>query len=348
MEIVIGLLIIAVGAFCQSSCYVPINKIKDWSWESYWIVQGVFAWLLLPLLGALLAVPSGHSLFELFTAEQSFNIWMTILFGVLWGVGGLTFGLSMRYLGVALGQSIALGTCAGLGTIMGPVLLNVFFPEQDPLSKLTFSVILGVVVTLIGIAIIGFAGSMKSAGLSEEEKKAAVKDFNFPKGLAIALLAGFMSGCFNVGLTFGADIKFAETQEMFAALPATFLVTLGGFVTNAIYCFYQNQKNKTWGDYKKGNVWGNNALFCLLASGLWYSQFFGLSLGQSFFEKGGTMYVLSFCILMALNVVFSNVWGIILKEWKGCSKKTITVLIAGIVVLIISTFLPTVIDSLSK
>lgn len=348
MEIVIGLIIIAIGAFCQSSCYVPINKIKDWSWESYWIVQGVFAWLLLPLLGALLAVPAGHSLFELFTAEQSFNIWMTILFGVLWGVGGLTFGLSMRYLGVALGQSIALGTCAGLGTIMGPVLLNIFFPEQDPLSKLTFSVILGVVVTLVGIAIIGVAGSMKSAGLSEEEKKAAVKDFNFPKGLTIALLAGFMSGCFNVGLTFGADIKFAETQEMFAALPATFLVTLGGFVTNAIYCFYQNQKNKTWGDYKKGNVWGNNVVFCLLAGALWYSQFFGLSLGQSFFEKGGTMFVLSFCILMALNVVFSNVWGIILKEWKGCSNKTISVLVAGIVVLIISTFLPTIIDSLSK
>ena len=348
MEIVIGLLIIAVGAFCQSSCYVPINKIKDWSWESYWIVQGVFAWLLLPFLGALLAVPEGHSLFELFTAEQSFNIWMTILFGVLWGVGGLTFGLSMRYLGVALGQSIALGTCAGLGTIMGPILLNVFFPEQDPLSKLTFSVILGVVVCLLGIAIIGVTGSMKSAGLSEEEKKAAVKDFNFPKGLAIALLAGFMSGCFNVGLTFGADIKFAETDKMFAALPATFLVTLGGFVTNAIYCFYQNQKNKTWGDYKKGNVWGNNLLFCLLAGALWYSQFFGLSLGQSFFEEGGTMFVLSFCILMALNVVFSNVWGIILKEWKGCSSKTISVLIAGIVVLIISTFLPTIIDSLNK
>ena len=348
MEIVIGLLIIAVGAFCQSSCYVPINKIKDWSWESYWIVQGVFAWLLLPFLGALLAVPEGHSLFELFTAEQSFNIWMTILFGVLWGVGGLTFGLSMRYLGVALGQSIALGTCAGLGTIMGPILLNVFFPEQNPLSKLTFSVILGVVVCLLGIAIIGVAGSMKSAGLSEEEKKAAVKDFNFPKGLAIALLAGFMSGCFNVGLTFGADIKFAETDKMFAALPATFLVTLGGFVTNAIYCFYQNQKNKTWGDYKKGSVWGNNVVFCLLAGALWYSQFFGLSLGQSFFEEGGTMFVLSFCILMALNVVFSNVWGIILKEWKGCSSKTISVLIAGIVVLIISTFLPTIIDSLSK
>ena len=325
MEIIIGLLIIAIGAFCQSSCYVPINKIKDWSWESYWIVQGVFAWLILPFLGALLAVPAGHSLFELFTAEQSFNIWMTIFFGVLWGVGGLTFGLSMRYLGVALGQSIALGTCAGLGTIMGPVLLNIFFPELNALDSLTFAVIIGVIVTLLGIAIIGIAGGMKSSALSEEAKKEAVKDFNFPKGLAIALLAGFMS-----------DL----TDPMFRTLPATFLVTLGGFVTNAIYCFYQNQKNKTWGDYTKGSVWVNNALFCLLAGGLWYSQFFGLSLGKGFLTESPTLTTLAFCILMALNVVFSNVWGIILKEWKGCSPKTIAVLICGIIVLVVSCFLP--------
>ncbi len=341
MEIIIGLIIIAIGAFCQSSCYVPINKIKDWSWESYWIVQGVFAWLVLPFLGALLAVPAGQSLFGLFAQAPSFNLWMTIFFGVLWGVGGLTFGLSMRYLGVALGQSIALGTCAGLGTIMGPVLLNIFFPELNALESLTFAVILGVVVTLVGIAIIGVAGSMKAASLSEEEKKAAVKDFNFPKGLAIALLAGFMSGCFNVGLEFGKDINFGElTDPMFRTLPATLLVTFGGFLTNAVYCFYQNQKNKTWGDYAKKSVWGNNLLFCLLAGALWYSQFFGLSLGRSFFETGGTMDTLSFCILMALNVVFSNVWGIILKEWKGCSQKTIAVLVCGIIVLIVSSFLP--------
>ena len=340
MDIVIGLLIIAIGAFCQSSCYVPINKIKDWSWESYWIVQGVFAWLLFPLLGALLAVPEGHSLFELFTGGSSFNIWMTIFFGVLWGVGGLTFGLSMRYLGVALGQSIALGTCAGLGTIMGPVLLNIFFPELNALESLTFAVILGVVVTLVGIAIIGVAGGMKAASLSEEEKKAAVKDFNFPKGLAIALLAGFMSGCFNVGLEFGKDINFELTDPMFRTLPATLLVTLGGFVTNAIYCFYQNCKNKTWGDYKKGNVWVNNIIFCALAGGLWYSQFFGLSLGKGFLTESPTLMTLAFCILMALNVTFSNVWGIILKEWKGCSQKTIAVLVIGIIVLIASTFIP--------
>ena len=341
MDITLGLLIIAIGAFCQSSCYVPINKIKDWSWESYWIVQGVFAWLLLPLLGAWLAVPEGHSMCELFNSGNSFNIVMTMLFGVLWGVGGLTFGLSMRYLGVALGQSIALGTCAGLGTIMGPVLLNIFFPEQNALDSLTSSVIIGVVVTLVGIAVIGVAGSMKASSLSDEQKKEAVKDFNFPRGLAIALLAGFMSGCFNVGLAFGADINFGDlTPDMYKTLPATMLVTVGGFLTNAVYCFYQNSKNGTWGDYRKTAVWGNNALFCLLAGALWYSQFFGLSLGKGFLTESATLTTLSFCILMALNVVFSNIWGIILKEWKGCSSKTITVLIVGIVILIISSFLP--------
>lgn len=341
MDITLGLLIIAIGAFCQSSCYVPINKIRDWSWESYWIVQGVFAWLLLPLLGAWLAVPEGHSMCELFNAGNSFNIVMTMLFGVLWGVGGLTFGLSMRYLGVALGQSIALGTCAGLGTVMGPVLLNIFFPEQNALASLTSSVIIGVVVTLVGIAVIGVAGSMKASSLSDEQKKEAVKDFNFPKGLAIALLAGFMSGCFNVGLAFGADINFGDlTPDMYKSLPATMLVTVGGFLTNAVYCFYQNSKNGTWGDYRKTSVWGNNALFCLLAGALWYSQFFGLSLGKGFLTESATLTTLSFCILMALNVVFSNIWGIILKEWKGCSPKTIAVLIVGIVILIISSFLP--------
>jgi L-rhamnose-H+ transport protein len=333
-------LIIAVGAFCQSSCYVPINKIKKWSWESYWLVQGVFAWLVFPFLGALLAVPAGHGLFEVYSADLQATL-LTMVFGVLWGVGGLTFGLSMRYLGVALGQSISLGTCAGLGTIMGPVLLHLFFPELNALASLTSAVIIGVVVTLLGIAIIGIAGGMKSATLSEEAKKEAVKDFNFPKGLAIALLAGFMSGCFNVGLEFGKELNFGElTQPMFRTLPATFLVTMGGFLTNAVYCLYQNRKNNTFSDYKETSIWGSNLIFCALAGLLWYSQFFGLSLGRSFFEAGSAMDTLAFCILMALNVTFSNVWGIILKEWKGCSNKTIAVLITGIAVLIISSFLP--------
>ncbi len=332
MLIILGLLIIAIGAFCQSSSYVPINKIKSWSWESYWIVQGVFAWLVFPLLGALLAVPAGESLWALFASNPKASL-LTILFGALWGVGGLTFGLSMRYLGVALGQSIALGTCSALGAILGPVLTG-------HASDLTGAVIIGVVVTLIGIAIIGIAGGMKSAALPEEEKKKAVKDFNFGKGLVVALLAGLMSACFNIGLSFGAPLTWAETKPIFATLPATLLVTIGGFLTNAIYCFYQNSKNKTWSDYGKKSLWGNNLLFCCLAGVLWYSQFFGLSLGKGFLADSPVLITFSWCILMSLNVVFSNVWGIILKEWKGISRKALAVLLTGIVVLIISTFLP--------
>ena len=333
MEIVIGLLIIAIGAFCQSSSYVPINKIKKWSWESYWLVQGVFAWLVFPILGASLAVPEGSSLFELYASYPKESL-LTALFGVLWGVGGLTFGLSMRYLGVALGQSIALGTCAGLGTILTPLLLG------RP-GDLTASVVIGVVVTLLGIAVIGVAGNMKSQSLSEEEKRAAVKDFNFTKGIAVALLAGFMSACFNIGLGFGEVLNFGDaTADIYMTLPATFMVTLGGFMTNAVYCLYQNARNKSFGDYAQGNLWINNLIFCALAGVLWYSQFFGLSLGKGFLADSPSLLTFSWCILMALNVVFSNVWGIILKEWKGCSRKTIVVLLAGIAILILSSFLP--------
>ena len=338
MNLVIGLLIIAVGAFCQSSSYVPINKIKSWSWESYWLVQGVFAWLVFPFIGAWLSVSgigSFGDLLALMQAEAK-STWLTILFGALWGVGGLTFGLSMRYLGVALGQSIALGTCSALGAILGPVFTG-------HAADLTSAVIIGVLVTLVGIAIIGVAGAMKSAALPEEEKKKAVKDFNFGKGIFVALLAGFMSACFNIGLSFGQGLYLEGTKPIFQTLPATMLVTFGGFLTNACYCLYQNNKNKTFGDYRQGSLWGNNILFCGLAGLLWYSQFFGLSLGKGFLTDYPVLITFSWCILMSLNVVFSNVWGIILKEWKGVSRKTVAVLVCGIVVLIISTFLPQII-----
>ena len=335
-SIILGLLIIAIGSFCQSSCYVPINKIKQWSWESYWLVQGVFAWLIFPCIGALLSLNgtggSFGDLMGLMNADPKAT-WLTILFGALWGVGGLTFGLSMRYLGVALGQSIALGLCSGLGAILCPVLTG-------NAHTLTSAIWIGVVVTIIGIAIIGIAGGMKAAALPEEEKKKAVKDFNFGKGIVIAVLCGLMSACFNIGLNFGANLYLPGTKEIFQSLPATMLVTFGGFLTNAAYCLFQNSKNKTFSDYKQGGLWGNNLVFCCLAGLLWYSQFFGLSLGKGFLTDYPVLITFSWCILMSLNVIFSNVWGIILKEWKGVSRKTIVVLLCGLAVLIFSIFLP--------
>src|SRR5574344_873157 len=335
MEILIGLIIIAIGAFCQSSCYVPINKIKDWSWESYWIVQGIFAWLLLPLLGALLAVPAGHSFCELFSAANSFNIWMTVFYGVLWGVGGLTFGLSMRYLGAALGQSIALGTCAGFGTLFPAI-----FAGTDLFHGQGLTLLIGVCITLAGIAVIGYAGNLRAQNMTEEEKKAAIKDFALTKGLLVALLAGVMSACFALGLDAGKPLSVAGVNPLFETLPATLMVTLGGFITNAVYCLYQNAKNKTFSDYGKKGVLTNNILFCALAGVLWYCQFFGLGLGKSFFAPDSVIKAFSWCILMALNVLFSNVWGILLKEWKGCNTKTVTVLTIGLLILIFSLVFP--------
>jgi len=334
MNTIIGLIIIAIGSFGQSSSYVPIKKVKQWSWESFWLTQGIFAWLVFPLLGALLGIPAGSSLFQLWGAGGATS---AIIYGVLWGVGGLTFGLSMRYLGVALGQSIALGTCAAFGTLFPAILAG-----DDLFSGTGLLLLIGVCITLAGIAIIGYAGSLRSKNMSEEDKKAAIKDFALTKGLLVALLAGIMSACFALGLAAGAPIKEAAlaggVKPLFAGLPVIFLVTVGGFLTNAAYCIQQNIKNKTGKEYfsVKGNVLVNNLLFCALAGVLWYSQFFGLEMGKSFLTESPLLLAFSWSILMSLNVTFSNVWGIILKEWKGASGKTIAVLVLGLLVLISS------------
>lgn len=334
MNALIGLLIIAVGSFGQSSSYVPINRVKDWSWESFWLIQGVFAWLVFPLLGALLAIPAGSSLLQLWGAGGALP---AVFYGVLWGIGGLTFGLSMRYLGVALGQSISLGTCAAFGTLF-PAL----FAGKDLLHGDGLMLLAGVCITLAGIAIIGYAGSLRSRHMSAEEKKAAVKDFALTKGLLVALLAGLMSACFALGLEAGTPVKEAAiaggVEPLYAGLPVIFLVTLGGFCTNAVYCLQQNLKNKTLGKYVSvsGGVLANNLLFCALAGGLWYSQFFGLEMGKSFLTGSPVLLAFSWSILMSLNVTFSNVWGIILKEWKGCGGRTVAVLLTGLIILVAS------------
>lgn len=340
MNTITGLLIIAVGSFGQSSSYVPIKKIRNWAWESFWLTQGIFAWLIFPLLGALITIPAGHSLCEIY-AEAGGSIWKSVGFGALWGIGGLTFGLSMRYLGVALGQSLALGTCSAFGTII-PALLK----GENLFKGKGLILLIGVCIAIAGIAIIGYAGSLKSQNMSDEEKRKAVKDFALKKGLFIALLAGVMSACFNLGLESGASIKASlialGAKELLALNPIILLVTLGGFLTNAVYCLSQNYRNKTFKDYfaSPGKITINNLFFCALAGLLWYSQFFGLGIGQSFFESGSVMMAFSWSILMSLNVLFSNFWGILLKEWKGTGHKTIFVLVIGLVVLVFSIIFP--------
>lgn len=340
MNTIIGLVIIAIGSLGQSSSYVPINKVKNWSWECFWLIQGIFAWLVFPFVGALLALPDGLSLFDVYLHE-SIAVYKSVGYGILWGIGGLTFGLSMRYLGIALGQSLALGTCSAFGTLI-PALLK----GQDLFSGEGLVLLTGVSIAIAGIAVIGYAGALKSSNMSEDEKKKAVKDFALKKGLLIAILAGVMSACFNLGLEAGAPIKAhilsLGTESLLTLNPIILLVTIGGFVTNACYCLFQNYKNKSFKDYTTitASNWINNLLFCALAGLLWYSQFFGLGVGQSFFEPGSVMMAFSWSILMSLNVLFSNIWGIILKEWQGVKKKTIVILVTGLAILIFSIIYP--------
>ncbi len=337
MNPIAGILLIALGSIGAASFYVPLKKVKKWSWESYWIVQGVAAWLIAPWVFALVFVPGGELLPIINESPSSAKL-MSMFFGILWGFGGLTFGLSMRYLGVALGQSIALGLCAAFGTIIPAVVAgqNLFA------SKAGILTMIGVAITVAGISIIGYAGALKSNEMTEEQKRAAVKEFALKKGILIAIFSGIMSACFNFGYEAGKPIEEVAlahgTNPLFQKNPTLIFILFGGFLTNLVYCGYLNIKNKTFTDYytSSGSILLNNLFFTFLAGFLWFLQFHFFGMGSSKLPAG--MAVFGWSILMALNIAISNIWGIILKEWKGVKTRTVVVLIIGIIVLILSTF----------
>lgn len=332
-----GIGLIALGSIGASSFYVPFKKVKKWAWESYWISQGLAAWIIAPWLFALFTVPEG-TLLKIMADSPASAKWLAILFGALWGIGGLTFGLSLRYLGIALGQSVALGFCAAFGTLIPPVVAgdNLFGSVAGILT------ITGVAICMVGIAIIGYAGALKNKNLSEEERRAAIKEFALKKGLIIAAFSGIMSACFNYGFESGMPINEIArqygTNELFLSNPTLIFILLGGFTTNFIYCVYLNIKNGTAKDYLSvdAGTFFNNLFFTFLAGLLWFLQFHFFGMGKSLLPEA--MAVFGWSILMALNISFSNIWGIILKEWKGVGIKTMIVLIIGIIILILSTF----------
>jgi len=328
---------IAIGSLGAASFYVPFKKVKEWAWESYWIVQGVAAWLLAPWLFAFFTVPDGNLLNIMAEAPSSAK-WLSVFFGVLWGVGGLTFGLSIRYLGVAMGQSIALGFCAAFGTLIPPIVAG----ENLFASTVGILMVVGVSVCIAGIALIGYAGALKTKGLSEDERKEAIKEFALKKGLIIAFLAGLMSAAFSYGFQVGKPIDEVALKygvnALYQSNPTLIFILSGGFITNFIYCLYLNVKNKTYKDYTRvsGKTLLNNLFFTFLAGFLWFLQFHFYGMGKS--QLPDNIAPFAWSILMALNISFGNIWGIALGEWKGVSKKTMSVLVVGILVLILSTF----------
>jgi L-rhamnose-H+ transport protein len=342
MNPLFGVLLMAVGSACAASFYVPIRKVKSWSWETYWIVQGIASWILAPMIFAVLTVPH---LSSVISNVPTSCLLACMFWGALWGVGGLTFGLSMRYLGVALGQSIALGFCGAFGTLIPPMVAGQdLFSSREGLIML-----IGVAISIAGIAIVGYAGALKSQSMSEEDKKKAVKEFALKKGLLIAVVAGVMSACMSYGINglhgildagnlIQAEAVKQGTNPLFVTSPVFIFVMFGGFLTNFVYCFYLSVKNKSYKDFTtvSGNILLMNVLFSFLGGTLWFLQFFFFGMGQSLLPV--TLLAFGWSILMALNIVFSNVWGIILNEWKGSSRKTILVLSIGLVVLLLSIF----------
>ena len=337
MNPLLGIALIAIGSMGAASFYVPFKKVKTWAWESYWIVQGLAAWMIFPWIFAYFTVPDG-TLMDILSESPSKAKILAILFGAVWGIGSLTFGLSMRYLGIALGQSIALGLTAAFGTLIPPLIAGENFFD----SKAGILTLIGVAIALAGIAIIGYDGALKDKKLTDEERKKAVKEFALKKGLLIAVLAGLTSAGFSFGLEAGAPINETAlrfgTNPLFATNPTLIFILFGGFVVNLIYCGYLNIRNKTYTDYLSvsGKMLMNNVFFTFLAGLLWFMQFFFLGMGKS--KLPDEMLIFSWSILMAMNISFANIWGLLLNEWKGTGKKTITVLVIGIIILILSTF----------
>lgn len=331
----LGVFLHAVGGFAAASFYLPFKGVRNWRWESYWLVGGFFSWLVAPLLGASLVCPD---LWGTLRDAPPASLWWTYFFGVLWGVGGLTFGLSMRYLGLSLGYAMSLGFCAAFGTIIPPIFQGSAVRLVSTVSG--FVTLAGVAVCLAGIAVCGLAGVRKEKELPGEEKQAAIREFDFAKGLWVAIFAGVMSACMAFALAAGKPIGEVATSRgtppLFANMPVLVIALAGGFTTNFVWCAWLNRRNRSASDYldAQGASLTLNYLLSALAGVTWYLQFFFYGMGTT---RMGVYDFSSWTIHMAFIIAFSNVWGLALHEWRGVRAPTRHIVLAGIGILVLST-----------
>jgi L-rhamnose-H+ transport protein len=356
----IGVLYHWIGGLASASNFIPFRGIRRWSWEIYWIIQGVAAWIVAPMVLALLLVPN---LFPILHQAPIASITYACVWGVLWGVGGLTFGLSIRYLGIALGYAIALGFCTAFGTLMPPIFSGQMF---SILHETSGQVILaGVGVCMLAIAVSGLAGYSKEHEISSEDRaEAGERDFSFAKGLAVAIFAGIMSSCFAYGLAAGKPIaEIARVQllaqhrlDLWQNLPVLVVVLWGGFFTNFLWSVFLIVKNHSFAQFAgapginpmgaasempeegnhrlSGQTLVKNYILAALAGVIWYFQFFFYSMGQT---KMGKYDFSSWTLHMASIIIFATLWGIALKEWKGTSRRTKALVALGLFLLVGST-----------
>ncbi len=332
-----GVFLHGLGGLAAGSFYIPFKRVRVWAWESYWLVGGFFSWIIAPWVVSLLACPDAIG--ALRTAPASSLFW-AYFFGVLWGIGGLTFGLSMRYLGMSLGYALALGFCAAFGFIIPPIFQGTFVGMFRSASGLL--VLGGVAVCLLGITICGRAGVLKERELTSDQKKATISEFNFARGVWVAVFAGVMSACMAFAIQAGkpiAEIAAKQgTPALFVNSPAFIVIFAGGFTTNFIWCMILNIRNRTAKDYTSGpaKLALTNYVFSALAGITWYLQFMFYGMGTT---QMGRYDFSSWTIHMAFIIVFSNMWGLAFHEWRGTSRRAHGLVFTGIATLIASTLI---------
>ena len=364
----IGVLFHWIGGLASASNFIPFRGIKRWSWEIYWIIQGVAAWIIAPVVLAGLLVPH---LFSILHRAPTSAVGYALLWGCLWGVGGITFGLAIRYLGLGLGYAIALGFCTAFGTLIPPIYhREIGLILHEPSGQV---ILLGVLVCLIAIAVSGAAGYSKESEITDEQKAdTGERDFSFARGLAVAVFAGIMSSFFAVGVDAGKPIgEIARVElaangraDLWQNLPALVVVLWGGFATNLIWSAILIVRNKSVAQFfgEPGNnplgttattgdtlvdvdprertqritpgVLTRNYLLAALAGVIWYFQFFFYSMGQT---RMGRYDFSSWTLHMASIIIFATLWGIALREWKGTSARTRALVACGLFLLVGST-----------
>jgi L-rhamnose-H+ transport protein len=348
MGAIFGVLFHFIGGFASGSFYIPYKKVRGWSWESYWITGGVFSWLIVPPIAAYLTIPDFSTIIA--NASGSVIFW-TYLMGLLWGIGGLTYGLGVRYLGVSLGSSIILGLCSVFGSLIPSVYYN-FNPTagKDTIHDLMTNtwgqlVLLGLAVCVLGIVICGKAGGMKDKDLKGQVQENS--EFNLATGLIVSVISGVLSACFSFGIEAGSsmakianDVWMAQNAgqgEFLYRNNVIYVVILwGGLTTNFLWCMYLNFKNKSFGDYTNERTpLFKNYLFSAIAGTTWFLQFFFYGMGESRLGNGASSWILH----MAFIILVANSWGLVLNEWKGVSKKTMTTIVIGILTIILSVLI---------
>lgn len=343
MQAILGVIYHFIGGFASGSFYMPYKKVRGWQWESFWLIGGLFSWLIVPPVAAWLTLP-GYQ--QIISNTSSVTIGSTFVMGLLWGVGGLTYGLGVRYLGMSLGNSVILGFCSAFGALIP----SIYYDIYPTAGKVSFSemmassggrmVLLGVLVCVTGIAICGRAGMMKEKELSNKHQQEGNSEFSLFKGLIIASISGVLSAFFNFGIEAGKSMAHEAVSlglnPLFQNNVIFVVILWGGLTTNLIWCIFLNIRNKSAKDYiNKAVPLARNYIFCAIAGTLWFLQFFFYGMGESKLGNGASSWILH----MSFIILVANMWGVVLKEWKGTSRRTTLTITVGIITIMISVLL---------